>query len=146
MQSRSKVLPNGTLRASDHYQIRCCCCCYCCCCCCPNQLLEGEEGLAATRRGVEVLSAQADAAAAAAASGSGRRKGGGVAGGEAGELKQQLCSALCSLAEMTMAAAGNLEEVGGFCRHPCTASAMLAEHRFSASIVHSGCAKSPPRD
>ncbi|GBF92334.1 hypothetical protein Rsub_05536 [Raphidocelis subcapitata] len=59
-----------------------------------GQLLEGEEALAATRRGVEVLSAAADAAPRAA------------------ELRRQLCSALCSLAEMTMAAAEDPAEVG----------------------------------
>ncbi len=63
----------------------------------------------AARRGVEVLTAQVDSSSAAAA-GSSKKRGGGGSGEEA-EARQQLCAALCALAEMTMAAASDPAEV-----------------------------------
>jgi hypothetical protein len=61
----------------------------------PLQLLEGEEALAAARRGVEVLTAQSEGRGAGAA-----------------EAKRQLCPALCALAEMALANAAEPAEVG----------------------------------
>lgn len=102
-----------------------------------GQLLEGEEALGMMRRGIELLQVTVDQAVAAEAEGGEGVEAGSKGAGRAGEgeemedageeeeeedddppptaeeLQEQLCSALCSLAESLMNQADDVEGVAG---------------------------------
>ncbi|CAK0774421.1 hypothetical protein CVIRNUC_004166 [Coccomyxa viridis] len=67
-----------------------------------GQLLDGEEALHAMEMGVKALQRSCD-----------QQKEADV--GEAGELQEQLCSALCCLAEARLGMAGDVQEVAEAC-------------------------------
>jgi hypothetical protein len=69
-----------------------------------GQLLEGEEALAHTRKGVQVLHRAAEAAKASTSSSA-------TDNGEAEELSHMLCGGLCSLAEMVLGHADTVASV-----------------------------------
>jgi kinesin family protein 5 len=88
-----------------------------------GQVLDGEGAVEATSKGVELLQKRVEEAAAAAEQGGGPSgdgdqdldgcSDGGSSEGGLSELQEQLCSALCSLAEQKLAAASAPEEVSG---------------------------------
>ncbi|KAG1672225.1 hypothetical protein FOA52_002926 [Chlamydomonas sp. UWO 241] len=85
-----------------------------------GQLMDGAEALTMARKGVELLQVALDTAkAAATGAGAGGSGGGGDDAGmeeeegalSADELAAQMCSALCSLAEMLMCGAESADSV-----------------------------------